>query len=146
MSQVCQGSEVTLDSMDFQAWKGRRVIQDFWDHLDLQGELGQKDHLVYVETLAQFRSSPFQEAQGPLAQLGNQGCKENLGPQGHRESQDLVGQEVNQARMEYQEFLDQLEKKATKVVKERKARLDSMDCQARRGNLETLGHLQGGQP
>ena len=31
-----------------------------------------------------------------------------------------MGQEVNQARMENQEFLDQLEKKATKVLKESK--------------------------
>lgn len=86
--------------------------------MGLQGDLGQKDHPVHMETLAQFRSSPFQEAQGHLAQLENQECKENLGPWGHRESQDPVGQEVNQARMENQELLDHLEKKVTKVVKE----------------------------
>lgn len=98
--------------------------------MDLQGELGQKDHLVHVETRAQLRSSPFQEAQGHLAHLENQGCKEILGPRGHRESQNPVGQEENQAGMEYQGLLDQLEKRATKVVKESKDRLGMMDCQA----------------
>jgi len=32
--------------------------------------------------------------------------------------------------MEYQEFLGQVEKKETKVVKESKDHLDQMDCQA----------------
>lgn len=40
-----------------------------------------------------------------------------------------MGQEVNQARMENQELLDHLEKKATKVVKETKVHLDLMDRQ-----------------
>lgn len=54
--------------------------------MDLQGKLGQKDHPVYVETLAQLRSSPFREAQGHLDLLENQGCKESLGHRGHQES------------------------------------------------------------
>lgn len=37
-------------------------------------------------------------------------------------SQDLVGQEVNQARMEDQEGLAQMELKATKVAKESKVK------------------------
>lgn len=85
-AQVCQGSGAILDSMDFQVLKERRVTQDFRDQLDLQGKLGQKDHLVSVETLAQLRSSPFQEAQGHLAVLEDRGCQENQGHQGHQES------------------------------------------------------------
>lgn len=105
------------------------MIQDFWDPLDLLGQLGPKDHLVHVEILAHLRSSPFQEAQGHLAHLDNQGCKENLGQWGHQETQDPVGQEVNLARMENQEFLDHLEKKATKATEESKDHLDQMGCQ-----------------
>lgn len=102
------------------------MIQDFRDQLDLQGQLGQKDHPVSVEILAHFRSSPFQEAQGHLAHLDHQGCKENLGQWDHQETQDPADQEANLERMENQEFLDQLEKKATKATKESKDRLDQM--------------------
>lgn len=97
--------------------------------MDLPGELDPKDDLVYVEILAQWQSSPFQEAQGHLAQLESQGCKENVGSQGRQEAQDPVGQEVNQARTENQELLVELEKKATKAAKESKDHLDWMDDQ-----------------
>lgn len=97
--------------------------------MDHQGQLGQKDNLVYVETLAPLRSSPSQEVRGHLAHLENQGCKENLAHQGHQEAQDLVGQKGNLARMGNQEFLDQLEKKATKVLKESKDHLGQKACQ-----------------
>lgn len=97
---------------------------------------------MHAGTPAQSRSSPFQEVQGRRAQLDHQGHQENLGHQGHRGNQDPVGQEVSQARMETQEFLGHLEKKATKAVKESKDYLDSMDCQVRRGSRVTLDRLQ----
>lgn len=62
------------------------MIQDLWDQLDLQDELGQKDLQVHLETQARFRSSPFQEAQGHRANLENQGCKENPGCRDPRET------------------------------------------------------------